>query len=303
MKKTLILAGLAFSALPVYAQMVPAIDHTASIPPGFFDSPEVRLSAKEKKALELSEKWKNNPEKPRKGVNGSVTYLYGATLPILICATLEICAIRLQEGEIVNDYNLGDAHRWKMVPSVIGQKGTHNAITYVIVKPTEPGLTTSAIITTNRRSYTMKLVSTKDKGMTEINFDYPDEAARAWDEYREARAKHVYATTLPTGESIANLDFNYKLGGDSPKWKPMRVYTDGVKTYIQFPSSSLADDAPVLTALGKDGGWFSEPSQRIVNYRLLGDRYVVDQVLERAVLISGVGKEEVKVTIDRVGSE
>lgn len=301
MKKIFVIAGMVLSPLAAYAQMVPAIDHTASISPGFMENPEVTLSDKEKKALEFSEKWKKNPEKPRRGENGSVTYLYGATLPTLICATLEICAIRLQKGEVVNNVNVGDV-RWKFEPSVVGQKGTPNAITYVIVKPLEPGLTTSTIITTDRRSYTIKLVSTKNKGVSEINFDYPEDTAQAWDEYRAAQAKHAYATTLPTGQSIEKLDFGFRMSGDSPKWKPKRVYTDGVKTYIQFPSSSLADEAPALVAL-QGGGLFSDPEKQIVNYRLAGDRFVVDQVLERAALISGVGRDQIRVTIERAEAE
>lgn len=300
MKKILVLAGM-LSLSPLHAQMVPAIEHTAAIPPGMnFDNPPVQLNEKERKALEIVREWKKNPDKPRKAADGSVKYLFGATLPTLICTPLQVCAIRLQPGEVVNDVHAGDASRWQITPSMIGSGNT--AITNVIVKPTESGLVTNVIITTDRRSYTIKLVSAKHEWMPSISFDYPDEADRAWENYRAAQAKHAYATTLPTGQNIADLDFNFRLGGDSPKWKPQRVYTDGVKTYIQFPSSKFADEAPALVALA-GGGMFSDPKEQIVNYRLVGDKFVVDQVLERAALISGVGNEQVRVTIDRTEEE
>lgn len=301
MKKIFVLAGM-LSFSPLHAQMVPAIEHTAAVPTGFLYSPEVTLDMKEKKALELSEKWKKNPEKPRKGENGSVTYLYGATLPTLICSILDVCAIRLQKGEVVNNVNAGDNAQWKFESSVVGQKGAPDAILYVIVKPLESGLTTSVIITTDRRSYTIKLVSTKNKGLSEINFDYPEDATRTWEEYRAAKERYVYATTLPTGESIKDLDFGFRISGDSPKWKPKRVYIERGKTKIQFPSSILGDEAPALVAL-QGGGIFSDPTEQIVNYRRIGDKYVVDGVFDKLGLISGVGKNQVMVVIERTEEE
>jgi type IV secretion system protein TrbG len=37
----------------------------------------------------------------------------------------------------------------------------------------------------------------------------------------------------------------------------------------------------------------------MVNYRMLGNRYVVDRVLDRAELISGVGSGQTRVVITR----
>jgi len=94
-----------------------------------------------------------------------------------------------------------------------------------------------------------------------------------------------------------------EIRGDRPRWTPQRVYTDGVKTYIQFPSASFAgSEAPALVSLARDGGLFSKPTQELVNYRVIGDRYVVDQVIDRAALISGVGSSQVEVIIERRGN-
>jgi type IV secretion system protein VirB9 len=60
--------------------------------------------------------------------------------------------------------------------------------------------------------------------------------------------------------------------------------------------------APALVGLDNDSRWFSGPSQQMVNYRIAGDRYVVDQVLDRAELVSGVGAGQTRVTITRDGA-
>ena len=135
----------------------------------------------------------------------------------------------------------------------------------------------------------------------EISFQYPEDVTAAWRQYRAQEQQQVAATTLASGQNLAALDFNYSLSGDNPAWRPLRVYSDGIKTYIQFPRSMLSGDAPALVALGNDGSWFSSPTKQIVNYRVDGDTDVVDRVLSRAALISGVGSSQSEVQISHTG--
>lgn len=282
----------------VYAQDVPELKMGESTLPIQMLSPnKVSLDKKEAHGVQLAEDWKAHPDRPRLGPDGSVKYLFGATLPTLVCAPLQVCVIQLQPGEVVNGdaVNVGDKARWKVSPSLVG--AGENATTLVNVKPTDAGLETNLIIPTDRRLYTIKLVSTEKKWMPTLSFDYPDDMQREWAEYQKRQAKQAYNNTMPTGQNIANLDFNYYMNGDSPSWKPIRVYSDGLKTYIQFPNASFNTDAPALVALGNDGGLFTSPTEKIVNYRVIGDRYVVDKVLDSAALITGVGKDQVRVTI------
>jgi len=305
MKKTIRIATITASliALPVFAQTVPALDATKveKLPPLRLLSPDsVKLDAKEAEAVRLATKWKNNQDKPRTGADGSVVYLFGATLPTLICSPLELCVIVLQPGEVVTgDPHAGDKSRWVISPSSRG-KG-ENETTLLVVKPTDAGLQTTLVIPTDRRVYSIRLVSTQKQWMPFLSFDYPDEVNRMWSEYREKHARVSANNTMPTGQNLANLDFSYKIGGDNPSWKPVRVYTDGAKTYIQFASSAFGGEAPALLALGDDGGVFSSASKKLVNFRPIGDRYVVDKVLDKAVLIQGVGSNQVQVTITREG--
>jgi P-type conjugative transfer protein TrbG len=305
MKNSKWVAGLFAAAVsvPAFAQNVPALANGGG--GGMEELPQVRmvspdrvyLDPKEVHGLRLANEWKTNPDKPRRSADGSVKYLFGATLPTLVCTPLQVCSIQLQPGEVVNDVHAGDTARWRITPATSGAGDT--ATTFVIVKPTDAGLVTNLLITTDRRTYTIKLASTQKDWIPVLSFDYPDDVNRAWADYRAAQARHVNATTLPTGENLANLDFNFRIRGDNPRWRPQRVYTDGRKTYIQFASANFGGEAPALVALGSDGGLFSRPSEQLVNYRVIGDRYVVDKVLDRAALITGVGRDQVKVVIER----
>lgn len=255
----------------------------------------VPLNAKERAAVALSRRWANRNEMPHAGSDGYVRFLFGATLPTVVCAPLRVCDLSLQPGEIVNNVNLGDSVRWKITPSLSGSGGTQT--THLIIKPTDAGLVSSLDIETNRRTYAIKLVSTRSAWMPLVAFNYPDDAQTAWQAYQQTVSFGAAATTLPTGENIANLQFLCISG--HPSWAPIRAYTDGVKTYIEFADTIQYQAAPALVALADDGSWFSRPSAQIVNYRVMGNRYVVDAVLDRAALISGVGRHQQRVVISR----
>ena len=272
----------------------------ASPPPVRLLSPSAPLNAKERHAVTLARHWENRPEMPHRGKDGVVRFLYGATLPTVVCAPLQVCDLALQPGEIVNSVNVGDKVRWKISPAVSGSP--EGRVTHLIIKPTDAGLVSSLIIETNRRTYAIKLVSTRHEWMPLVAFNYPDDMQRRWSAYRREVAFSSAASTLPSGKKLADLDFGFRLSGDDPRWRPLRVYTDGSKTFIQFPRTLGSGTAPALVALGSDGGWFSSPTEQMVNYRIEGDCYVVDSVLDHAELVTGVGGNQQRVVITRVGA-
>ncbi|MBO0738924.1 MAG: P-type conjugative transfer protein TrbG, partial [Alphaproteobacteria bacterium] len=268
-------------------------------PPVQLISPSAPLDAKARQAVSLSRNWRNRSEMPQRGEDGVVRYLFGATLPTIVCAPLQICNLALQPGEVVHDVQVGDSVRWKISPSISG--GGSEQTVHLIIKPVDAGLVSSLNVATNRRTYAIKLVSTRRDWMPLVAFNYPDDMQNQWSAYRQTVAFGAAANTLPTGENVANLDFGFQVSGDSPTWKPLRVYTDGAKTYIEFPRSISFTSAPTLVALDNSGGWFSSGNQQVVNYRMLGTRYVVDRVLDRAELVSGVGDDQSRVIITREG--
>lgn len=307
MKNSQWMTGLAIAAfaVPVLAQQVPALADTSpqgeALPPLNQYAPDtITLTPKEAEGVKLARQWRAHPDRPVRGEDGSVKYLFGATEPVLVCAPLKPCNIVLQAGEVVNDIHAGDKPRWVITPATMGAGPTETTV--LVVKPKDVGLDSSLTITTDRRIYSIKLVSKKSEWMPFLTFDYPDDMDRAWQAYRERHAKQTYTNTMPTGENLANLDFGYRIGGDSPAWKPVRVYSDGSKTYIQFPSAGFGGEAPALVAKGQ-GSWFSSAPDKLINYRTIGDRYVVDKVIDRAALIVGVGSNQTEVTITRTGGK
>lgn len=236
---------------------------------------------------------------PHAGQDGYVRFLFGATLPTVVCAPLQVCNLALQPGEVVNNINLGDSVRWKITPSLSGNGGTQT--THLIIKPTDAGLVSSLDVETNKRTYAIKLISTQASWMPLVAFNYSEDAQEQWQAYHQA-VGYASASEAMAGGSVnaSNLSF-YCISG-SPSWAPLRAYSDGAKTYIEFSHAITFQAAPALTALANDGTWFTSPSKLMVNYRVQGNRYVVDAVLERAALISGVGGGQERVTIYRGAS-
>jgi type IV secretion system protein VirB9 len=81
------------------------------------------------------------------------------------------------------------------------------------------------------------------------------------------------------------------------------VYNDGVRTYIELPPRAEAGEAPVRLVLRRDRRLFKRPETTLVNYRLQGRRYVVDQVFDRAILVAGVGRNQERVEIRRISGD
>ena len=289
-------------------QAVPALESGAIAPPAPAYPPppinvltqrEVPLTAAERAGVNVNKAWRNNGLLPAKGEGGRVIFPFGGTMPSLVCAPLYACVVTLQPGETVRDRHLGDKVRWNLDFAVSGSGET--AATHVIIKPTDAGLRTNMILTTDRRTYLMTLVSRLNDWMSEVSFVYEDDEDERFDRYQlKATSMRVAQTQAgPMVEAAQQpalaLDFDYMISGDTPKWRPVRVYSDGNKTYIQFNTVLASQEAPALVVLGVGN------EGQLVNYRLTGDQYIVDAIFERAELILGVGKRQVRVKIARAG--
>jgi type IV secretion system protein VirB9 len=236
---------------------------------------------------------------PVSGANGTITFLYGAQQPSIVCAVLQVCDVALQEGEQVNSINLGDTARWTIEPAITGSGPTE--VQHLIIKPMDVGLETSLVVTTNRRTYHFQLRSHRTQYMPKIAFSYPEEAMAKWEALKHRETTQRQEKTLTTtGEYLGDLNFDYTVTSDSDiAWKPLRVYNDGQKTLIQMPAAMAQTEAPTLLVIRKKGGIFTDDETVMVNYRVQGDRYVVDTVFDRAILIAGVGSSQDVVTIER----
>ena len=180
--------------------------------------------------------------------------------------------IQLKPGEeITSPPTAGDTVRWSIA---VMKSGTGlRQMTHLIIKPLDENVTTNLVVTTDQRVYQVNLVS-GEFHMPVVSWTYPEDFEEAT-KLAVKRSESQEPTLSPE-----NLHFNYKLSGDNVPWKPVRVFDDGSKTFIQLSPEVKSSEAPALFLI-EDG----EPL--LVNYRLKGSYYIVDRVFTRAELRVG----------------
>lgn len=268
----------------------------SAVPAGFTPRTDVQLTKTAQEAVQMSEKWMSEHNQPAAGRDGRVLFSYGAGLPTVVCAPLRVCMIELQSGEkLVGEPQIGDSVRWNLSPAMYGSGASSTSV--IVLKPQGPGLDTNLLITTDRRAYYLRLLSKPDDYVARVAFAYPDDEdnERKWQQHlaeqKDQQAKSTRIAELPPN-AADSMFFNYRLKGDD-SIRPVRVFDDGKKTYIQISEATKNREAPVLVVIGADG------KQEIVNYRVKDDMYIVDRLFEKAELILGSGKKARKVEIDR----
>lgn len=251
------------------------------------------LTEQEKKALTILYDWRKgkrvNPV--TLGPNGEVEIIYGLTQPQILCAVLHVTDIQLEPGEIVTSAHIGDSSRWSVEPAI--SPSPNGNITHLIIKPKDVNLLTSLVITTDKRTYHLQLKSHKSEYFPMVKFSYPGDLLSKIKNLEKYNKAKKAIQTLDTGDYLGNLSFSYKIKGKA-KFKPIRVYNDGIKTIIELPKDVKSSTVPTLMLIEKDS---KDPV--IVNYRLQNNRFIVDAVFDKAILISGIGWHQQKITIER----
>ena len=280
------------------------------------------------KALKLANQWQEKEGSAIRGPNGRILFVYGQAQPTIVCGLFLICDIAMESGEFIDTVSIGDAARWVLNPARVGEGDS--VTDHILIKPAEAGLVTSLFVATNRRSYMMKLVSTERDSMGQVGFLYGNSStmtnAAKSSGNAQAPAQGLPVSSgsdmpilprpevpLPAGQIITvdptpvgedvigkDLNFEYTLTGDSVPWKPIRVYDDGMKTYIDFNKTRVqARELPVFLVNDTDnvGG--------MINYRYVSgqSRMIVDGLFDKGTLMLGKGRKAVKVFIyrDRAG--
>lgn len=208
-------------------------------------------------------------------------YPYSAdALYRLYAAPLQVTDIALQPGETLSAISAGDTVRWAIGNTTTGQGKT--ARVHVLVKPFHAGLQTNLVILTDRHTYHLELVSTDKTAMAAISWSYPS------DDLIDVKArKDELAAPVDSGVTLGKLNFDYRITGDNPPWRPMRAFDDGRHVYIEFPKDFASTDAPPLFVMGEGG------ESDLVNYRVKGRYYVVDKLFRAAEL--RLGKDDQKI--------
>ncbi len=185
-----------------------------------------------------------------------------------------ITDVQLKPGESLNNApTAGDTVRWNVATMKSGT-GPQEVV-HVILKPLDELVETNLIITTDLHTYHLRLKS-GDYHMPAVSWNYPEDFAAQADEI--VKRKNITEQTVVTPDS---LRFAYQIEDQDYPWRPVRVFDDGKKTFIQMPSTLSVADAPALFIIEDS----SQPM--LVNYRVKGDFYIVDRLFTEAELRVG----------------
>lgn len=200
----------------------------------------------------------------------------------LYAAPQEVSDIALQPGETLIAISAGDTVRWIVGDTASGTGATKQV--HILAKPFAAGLKTNLVITTDRRSYHLQLESTDHTYMAALSWTYPNDDLIALKGASDAARA---AAPIDTGLALDALNFQYRITGDDTPWKPLRAFDDGRKVYIEFPKSLAQGEAPPLFVLGEKG------TSDLVNYRVRGNYYIVDQLFAAAELRLGQDDQKI----------
>lgn len=199
----------------------------------------------------------------------------------LFAAPGHVSDIGLQPGEQLLAVSAGDTTRWVIGDTSSGAGETRRA--HVLVKPFSAGLSTNMVITTDRRAYHLSLVSTEATAMAALSWTYPQDQLLALQRQAATSAERAAGPAV----NVDQLRFRYVLSGDNPPWRPVQVFDDGQKVYVEFPARLDQGEAPPLFVVGPLG------DHQLVNYRVQGNRYVVDRLFAAAELRLGEKPQQV----------
>ncbi|ABS62807.1 P-type conjugative transfer protein TrbG [Parvibaculum lavamentivorans DS-1] len=196
----------------------------------------------------------------------------------------QITNIALEPGESLTGAGpiaAGDTARW-----IIGDTESGSSLSrrvHILVKPTRPDITTNLVITTDRRIYMLELRAEAKPYMPAVAWAYPALPA----------SQRGTVSATPIIPAAGARHYRYGLTGDTPPWRPVAVYDDGRRVYVEFPRGIVQGEMPPIFVLGTDG----EP--QLVNSRIHQNILIVDRIFGAAELRLGSGKQQQTVRIVR----
>lgn len=270
---------------------------------------------------------------------GLVTFAYGSGIPTVICALLELTDLAFEKGESILSVQLGDSVRWNIESAISGS--ANDSVEHLIVKPLEAGLKTSMLITTDRRTYHIRLKSTEADFMPAVVFSYPnslklpskkhygdDSYLQYTSNYDSNEDHNDYSETNSSlknyssvqnvsyegnsrpalnvattyNDSIQRRNYNYSVDGDS-KIIPQNVYDDGKRIFIVMNNPINSSYLPVLQEISSESFlFFGEDKTNTINFTYFDNTFVVDGIYSHLRLISKNGEEKQSADVVRLES-
>lgn len=196
----------------------------------------------------------------------------------------KITDIALEPGEALTGAGpiaAGDTARWIIGDTTSGS-GEEPQV-HILVKPTRPDIETNLVVTTDRRVYRIELRAGEGSYMPAVAWNYP----------RSPSSRRPVVPATPRIPAVSARNHRYGLTGDAPPWRPVAVYDDGRRVYVEFPGGIIQGEMPPIFVLGPDG------NPEIVNSRVYRNILIVDRIFGAAELRLGSGKHQQTVRIVR----
>ena len=201
----------------------------------------------------------------------------------------QVTDIVLQEGERLvgpGPVAAGDTVRWMIGDTLSGTGAA--ARVHILVKPTRPDISTNLVINTDRRTYHLELRATPRTWMASVSWTYPADELIALRHAAEVAAR---AEPVADALTLEQLNFDYRIEGDRPDWRPVRVFDDGRRTLVEFPSAIAQSEMPPFFIIGEEG------TAELANYRVKGRYLIVDRLFAKAELRLGAGRRQQRVRL------
>ncbi len=263
-------------------------------PPRFIDIQAILARGKviqveEKKELNHAEQVEKSTQKPDGAIKDMAKTVYTnipGSIYTMWCKKGFVTDIQLQTGESITAVNGGDTTRWLVEQTVSGGNGVPET-QHVLVKPLQEDIQTNVIISTDKRIYQIKAISTENTYSPIISWTYPadDKNTLLFIQKQAAKEKAEVTTEEPVAPEA--LYFEYKIKSNSGMfakeypWTPLKAFNDGTKTYIQVNPQMKNTESPSLFVKDRDG------KVNLVNYRLKNNYFIVDRLFETAELRNG----------------
>lgn len=270
------------------------------------DTPAPVLDSTTKQAISKASKWLHQTNTPivRKG---EIIQKYGAGVPTLVLPPLSISSIILSKGETVvpDGVQLADPENFG-IEETYGGYGRNKYPILIAKSKTLDEMQTVLIVITTKRVYHIKLVSSTGEWTPKLAFSYPSEAIVRSPQTLERLLDAGSNETTPEGTvaepvdsylyAAGDVQFNYTVKGDQ-SILPLRVFDLGHQTVIEMGPGINKVNAPALLLEDESG------NEEMVNARFKNGRYILDQPIHVAYLLSGVGWDQTKVTIEKLGEK
>ena len=220
---------------------------------------------------------------PFLGEQGYIIYPYGEVVPVITCRPLRMTDVALEPGEEIMGIHAGDTVRWQFSPSQSMKNGL--AVAHIVVKPSQPGISTNLVIHTDRRTYNLDFTSSEGtQYLRGVAFSYQTNDLTYL--FTSNNKKKASDKELEDKMQVNNFDVDLEdmytkyniINAAKVDWSPEAVFDDGDKTYIRMPSRFSETPAFYIVLAKKE---------TLTNFRVKGRYYIVDRLFDKAYMKVG----------------